>query len=83
MRIFGEEHQVRAEVERIDGYSAHADRDELLTWVEGFDRQRLQQVFLVHGEEEAAFVLAEEVRKRGVFSVQVPERGEEAELKWG
>ena len=76
VRIFGEEHRVRAEVERIEGYSAHADQDELLAWVQGFDRQRLRQVFLVHGEEEAAFVLAEGVRELGLRDVRVPERGE-------
>jgi len=76
VRIFGEEYRVRARVEHIDGYSAHADQKELLAWVEAFDRQRLQRAFLVHGEEEAAFVLAEEMRKLGVRHVCVPEPGE-------
>ena len=76
VRIFGEEHLVRADVESIEGYSAHADQGELLGWVQGFDRQRLRQVFLVHGEEEAALVLAEGVRALGVRDVRVPERGE-------
>jgi len=80
VRIFGKEYRVRAEVESIDGYSAHADQKELLAWVEGFDRQRLQHAFLVHGEEEAALVLAEEVRQLGVSNVCVPERGEMVEL---
>jgi len=80
VRIFGKEYRVRAEVECIDGYSAHADQKELLAWVEGFDNQRLQHAFLVHGEEEAALVLAEEVRQRGVRHVRVPERGEMVEL---
>ncbi|MDH7485654.1 MAG: MBL fold metallo-hydrolase [Anaerolineae bacterium] len=76
VRIFGEEHLVRADVESIEGYSAHADQGELLGWLQGFDRQRLRQVFLVHGEEEAALVLAEEVRALGVQEVRVPEWGE-------
>jgi len=80
VRIFGKEYPVRADVECIDGYSAHADQKELLAWLEGFDRQRLQHAFLVHGEEEAALVLAEEVRQRGVRHVRVPERGEMVEL---
>jgi metallo-beta-lactamase family protein len=80
VRIFGREHRVRAEVERIDGYSAHADRGELLAWVKGFDLKRLRNVFLVHGEEEAAFVLAEEIRRLGVRDVDVPEKGEAVEL---
>ncbi len=51
--IFGETYDVRADVEKIDGYSAHADQKELLAWVDPVDRQRLQQVFLVHGEPTA------------------------------
>jgi metallo-beta-lactamase family protein len=80
VRIFGEEYRVRADVERIDGYSAHADQRELLDWVEGFDRQRLVTAFLVHGEEEAALVLADEMRARGVRRVSVPEPGQVVEL---
>jgi len=80
VRIFGEEYRVRADVQRIDGYSAHADQAELLSWVEGFDRQRLRTAFLVHGEEEASFVLAEEMRQLGVSDVRVPEPGEVVEL---
>jgi len=75
VRIFGEEYRVRAKVESIDGYSAHADQEELLAWVRGFDRRRLRHVFLVHGEEEAAFVLAEEMQKLGLRDVRVPEHG--------
>jgi len=80
VRIFGEQHEVRADVESIDGYSAHADQHELLAWLKGFDLERLQRVFLVHGEEESAFVLAEEIRRSGIREVIVPKRGESVEL---
>jgi metallo-beta-lactamase family protein len=80
VRIFGEEHEVRADVESIDGYSAHADQRELLDWLKGFDLERLKRVFLVHGEEESAFVLAEEIRRLGISDVTVPNRGEIAQL---
>ena len=65
VRIFGEEYGVRAEVARINGYSAHADQTELLEWASHFDRERLQRIFLVHGEPEGAGALAEELRKAG------------------
>ena len=50
VRIYGDECDVRAHVESIDGYSAHADQKGLLRWAGAFDRRRLEQVILVHGE---------------------------------
>ena len=79
VRIFGEEYRVRAEIERIEGYSAHADRTELRSWANHFDKARLQHLFLVHGEEDAANALAYTLSKDG-NQVSVPERGQAFEL---
>ncbi|MBX3000475.1 MAG: MBL fold metallo-hydrolase [Caldilineaceae bacterium] len=76
VRIFGEEYTVRADVEHINGYSAHADQAELLEWANHFDKPRLQKTFLVHGEEEASFTLAEKLRNQGHREVEVPVRGQ-------
>lgn len=72
VRIYGEEYDVRAQVEKIDGYSAHADQAELLEWAGHFDRQRLGQTFLVHGEKEAAETLAGKLREQNFRNVTVP-----------
>lgn len=79
VRIFGEEYAVRAQVERIDGFSAHADRDELLAWVDAA-KDTLRGVFVVHGEEPAALALAAGIRALGVREVCVPRRGEAVTL---
>ncbi len=79
VRIFGEEYAVRAQVERIDGFSAHADRDELLAWVVAAKDTR-RGVFVVHGEEPAALALAAGIRALGVREVCVPRRGEAVTL---
>ena len=79
MRIFGEEYRVRAEIERIEGYSAHADRTELRAWANHFDKERLQHLFLVHGEEDAANALAYTLSEDGC-EVSVPERGQAFEF---
>ncbi|MEM7129797.1 MAG: MBL fold metallo-hydrolase [Chloroflexota bacterium] len=76
VRIFGDEYEVRADVESIDGYSAHADRQGLVRWINGFDAKRLKNVFLVHGEEEASHALAEKLQKRGRTEIAVPVRGQ-------
>jgi len=48
VRIFGEPVQVRAHLHTINGFSAHADRDELMAW---HAKAAPQRTFLVHGEE--------------------------------
>jgi len=80
VRIFGEMQEVRAHIESIEGLSAHADQSELLEWASHFERDRLQQMFLVHGEPAASLVLADKLRADGVRSVTVPERGYSVEF---
>jgi len=79
VRIFGEEYTVRARVEVINGYSAHADRDEILRWA-GPILPRLQQAFVVHGEPAPAAALADSLRQAGVGRVEVPLQGAWYEL---
>jgi len=76
VRIFGEEYTVRARVERIDGLSAHADREDLLWWI-GQAKGYLKKVFVVHGEESQSLALADGIRALGVPEVMVPEPGEQ------
>jgi metallo-beta-lactamase family protein len=80
VKIFGEEYTVRAAVERIDGYSAHADRDELLDYVRWVQQTGLRRVFVVHGEEQSSLSLADAIRELGVPEVHVPTPGETVEL---
>jgi metallo-beta-lactamase family protein len=72
-------HPVRARIERIDAFSAHADRDGLLRWLEGL-RPRPRRVFLVHGEEEAARSFSEVLSERDGWDVEIPEYGESFEI---
>ncbi len=76
VRIFGEEYKVKAHVESIEGYSAHADQAELVAWTSELDRARLQQLFLVHGEPPAQEVLAGKLHGAGVANVTIPARGD-------
>ncbi len=80
VKILGEEYDVRARVRTIEGYSAHADQAELLAWARPLDRDRLQHVFLVHGETNAATTLADKLRAEHVAHVTVPERGTSVEF---
>ena len=62
VRIFGMEYQLEAEVVTLNGFSGHADQTGLLQWAKAFKR-RPQQVFVVHGDPEAAEVLADRLRR--------------------
>ncbi len=80
VRIYGEEHALRAEVEVMDEFSAHADHDGLVQYVRGMDVARLKKVFIVHAELEAAEALVEPLKALGVREVVIPKLGEEHEL---
>ncbi|MBK8051245.1 MAG: MBL fold metallo-hydrolase [Anaerolineales bacterium] len=80
VRIFGESYQVRATVEVIDGYSAHADQEELLDWVKDFDPKAINHLFLVHGEPVAADTFQQLLQARGFGAVTAPERGQSYEF---
>jgi metallo-beta-lactamase family protein len=79
--IFGDDYRVKAKVVKIEGYSAHADRNGLLNWLKAAQEQgNPQKLFLVHGEVESAMALAEAAREQGVPEVYVPERGQAFDL---
>jgi metallo-beta-lactamase family protein len=52
VKIFGEMVPVRAEVSHLEGFSGHADADELMQWLRGFERAP-RHTFVVHGEPDA------------------------------
>ena len=73
LTIFGDEVPLRARVEVINGYSAHADRVELASWIDRVREQSagLSNVWLVHGEPPAQDELATSLGAKG-FTVGCP-----------
>ena len=80
--IFGKKYHRRASVETIDGYSAHADRAELLDYVGRLDRAHLERVFVVHGEEDQGIALQQGLAELGLDS-QIPHPMEEVHIGQG
>lgn len=76
LKVFGEEVELRAQVEVLDGYSAHADRAGLMAWHTEVRRTspRLKHTWLVHGEPDAQNALAEELNELG-SRTSCPARG--------
>lgn len=79
VRLFGEEHAVRASVHTIGGLSAHADRDALLAWLRGFDTPP-QRCFVVHGEAATACSFADRIADELGWSVEAPAAGSRVDL---
>lgn len=79
VKIRGEIIPVRAEIRVIDGYSAHADQDELLEFV-AHTRDTLQKVFVVQGEADAAMHLTETIQDQYGVEAHAPRFGERFEI---
>ncbi|MFT5241187.1 MAG: metallo-beta-lactamase family protein [Kiritimatiellia bacterium] len=71
VRIFGQKQDVAARIERINGFSGHADRSELIQWLSAIKTQP-KRIFLTHGEPEAAQSLADHLRDTKNWDVEVP-----------
>jgi metallo-beta-lactamase family protein len=71
---------VRCRVEKIGGFSAHADYNEVLRWLAGMQTSVPRQTFLTHGEPEAANAMAGHIKERFGWNVHVPQYGEQVEL---
>ncbi|MEO6167600.1 MAG: MBL fold metallo-hydrolase [Chitinophagales bacterium] len=80
IRLFGEEKQLRAKVEIMDSFSAHGDHDEMLSFMDNLNRERLKKLFLVHGDFEAQLALKKGLEKNGFKFISMPEKGEVKEL---
>lgn len=80
VKIFGDEFQMKAQVEIITGFSGHADRDELLAWA-GAMQQKPSQTFVVHGEEESSRAFGDSLRTElGFSSIAIPDMHQSFEI---
>lgn len=79
VKIFGEEINVNAHVEYIEGYSGHSDQEWLMNFIYSFIKKP-KHIFLVHGEEEQQEVLKNKIVDEARINVTIPEWGETYEL---
>jgi len=75
VKIFGEDISINARIEKIEGFSGHADKDGLMQWVGSFAKKP-RKVFVVHGEESVMYEFANELEQK--FNVQtiIPSKGD-------
>ena len=72
VRILGQKYPVKARIERIHGFSAHADKNELLDWLKSM-QQPPKKIFVVHGEEKSAKDFGNFISDNTGWEVTVPE----------
>ena len=70
---------VQCHVEKVEGFSAHADWKAVLRWLEGLPSAP-KTVFTTHGEPDAAAAMAEHIRERFGWNVVVPNYQQRVEL---
>lgn len=76
VRVLGEEVAVKADIWTINGFSAHADQEELAHWIA---QAHAPRTFLVHGEDHALSALAQRLTRQGL-RVDIPDVGEKVEI---
>ncbi|MFM1745527.1 MAG: hypothetical protein RLZZ630_1464 [Bacteroidota bacterium] len=80
VKIFGQPYPVRAKVEVLAAYSAHADYEEMMSYLRCQDASSVKRVFLVHGEPEAQLSFKTHLHGMGFRDIVIPMQGESFSL---
>jgi len=80
VRIHGEMFKVKAQVEEINAFSAHADYFEMGEWLKTLDTSRLKGIYLVHGEPKAQAFVKKYLEENDFPNVQIVKYGQTYEL---
>lgn len=78
LKFLNKAYPLKAHVISIGGFSAHADKDEMLRFLHT-SNLKVKRIAVVHGEEDQSLPFAEHLRGEG-YAVTVPKRGESIRL---
>ena len=76
VRVLGEEIAVKAQIKMLDGFSAHADAEQIVDWMRALTAPRPAKVFLVHGEGHAQEAMRERINEELGLEVYAPFLGD-------
>ncbi|MEY4594600.1 MAG: hypothetical protein RIQ47_1010 [Bacteroidota bacterium] len=71
--IFGKEFEVKAAIEQIHSFSAHADYNEMLKYLSCQEPKKVKQFFLVHGDYDVQFEWREKLQDAGFKNIEIPD----------
>jgi metallo-beta-lactamase family protein len=74
LRFMNKEYPLKAQVVKLGGFSAHADKDEMRRFLQE-SNLKVKRIALIHGEEDQSLAFADDLRNDG-FTVVVPRKGE-------
>jgi metallo-beta-lactamase family protein len=80
VRILGQNYKVKAKVTQIQSLSAHADKNEMLAWLEKFKKPP-KKIFLVHGEPESEEAFKKFLSEKTGWQVAIPAYGDKITLE--
>ncbi len=80
VKIMGDWMKVKAGIENINAFSAHADYEETLEWLKAIDTSRLKKIFLVHGEPDAQEFLQNFLKENGFPNIEIVKYGASYDL---
>jgi metallo-beta-lactamase family protein len=80
VNIFGQPHEVNAEIGEMRSMSAHGDYEDMMQWLGCQEPRQVEKLFLVHGEFEVQQDFRERLIRKGFLDVQIPERHQEIGL---
>ena len=78
--IDNKEYELKAEVQKINAFSAHGDYKEMTNWLGKIDTSKLKKIFLVHGEQDSQKYFSEYLKSNGYKNVQIVKSGETYKL---
>ncbi len=70
--IMGEELEVKADIELMKEYSAHADLGDIAKFLVSQNKEQIQGIFLVHGEKDTMDKMKEELQNLGYKDIIIP-----------
>jgi metallo-beta-lactamase family protein len=80
VKIHGDWFKLRAHVEEINAFSAHADYAEALEWLRALDTSKLKGILLVHGEKKAQAFMQNHLKENGFPNVEIVQYGKTYQL---
>lgn len=74
--IFGDEKEVKAEIIVVSSMSAHGDYEEMIEYLSEQDKNKIKNIYLVHGEEKSQEAFKQHLNDHGFKRIIIPEMGE-------
>ena len=70
--IFGEMHDIRGRIVKLEGFSGHGDYSEMIDFLGCQNKSKIKRVFLVHGERQYQEIYKQHLLEAGFHDIEMP-----------